>query len=512
ILWHDAMERFRSTSTSDSEEADPRLCRGGFLHGQVQPWLALATGGALVASCLVLTLVATEVWQLLAAVSAWQAGPKLPQVPAVHASCPCDCEHGPNDDHDATTQAEKCRAGDACFFGAGWCARRTGRASPQPALGECIKRRCGGPRAESFDSGCDRAKEPPFGVTWLVKNFPQKVREVFKDGAPGVNRHMNAPGGSMDASGLHGLRLTISDDLIDTLNASLSRLSMVWRVGCWPPSRYLVASGAVTVSSGWVRLNAAGRQVEVHISDGLVYVKDLRVEISCPGGNFTIAGFGDGALRDGTLTAATLEVDPQTRVSGLRCQGGWGLFCWLVARLAPAELMRSWLPTLLVYAISGCTGMVLGPGCQSRNSFALLTYTHKDCCEAAYRDDYTGCLVGGQFNGRLMPSQGLVQGVECEYSKEAMAFQARCEDVPGSYSQKWPGVCWEADMVWRAPETPGFDGQHLRTQIWRSARWLLAWELSLMLALVVLPVVLLVGCLALRRGASEREWQRISKE
>lgn len=38
----------------------------------------------------------------------------------------------------------------------------------------------------------------------------------------------------------------------------------------------------------------------------------------CPGklGNFTIAGFGDGALRDGTLTAATLEVDPQTRVSG----------------------------------------------------------------------------------------------------------------------------------------------------------------------------------------------------
>ena len=137
--------------------------------------LTFALVGALVASCLVLTLVATEVWQLLAAVSAWQAGPKLPQatwllwlwskskvvrllaplqvlpagtgktralifplpsgtcrpyscahltsqpsngvsqVPAVHASCPCDCEHGPNDDHDATTQAEKCRAGQwAC--------------------------------------------------------------------------------------------------------------------------------------------------------------------------------------------------------------------------------------------------------------------------------------------------------------------------------------------------------------------------------------------------------------
>ena len=64
------------------------------------------------------------------------------------------------------------------FLGSGFGLRRlraSGFGLQLEALGECIKRRCGGPRAESFDSGCDRAKEPPFGVTWLVKNFPQKA-------------------------------------------------------------------------------------------------------------------------------------------------------------------------------------------------------------------------------------------------------------------------------------------------------------------------------------------------
>ena len=35
-------------------------------------------------------------------------------------------------------------------------------------------------------------------------------------------------------------------------------LSLVWLIGCWPPARYLVASGMLTVKSGWVQLAAAG--------------------------------------------------------------------------------------------------------------------------------------------------------------------------------------------------------------------------------------------------------------
>ena len=39
------------------------------------------------------------------------------------------------------------------------------------AWGNCKKRRCGGPRADIFNVTCDRSKDPPFAVDWLVKHF-----------------------------------------------------------------------------------------------------------------------------------------------------------------------------------------------------------------------------------------------------------------------------------------------------------------------------------------------------
>ena len=58
--------------------------------------------------------------------------------------------------------------------------------------------------------------------------------------------------------------------------------------------------------------------------------------------------------------------------------------------------------------IQSFTGFGLANGCRlSRNSFVLLPYVHKDCCEESYSTDHTGCLIGGQFNGRhglLVPS------------------------------------------------------------------------------------------------------------
>ena len=100
-----------------------------------------------------------------------------------------------------------------------------------------------------------------------------------------------------------------------------------------------------------------------------VWFNNVRVEISCPKGIFTIDGFGDGALNTGALSTASLELSLETRVSGLplngavflllvavnncpgiRCNGGWGLWCWLVTHLAPASFVRERLPTILARA------------------------------------------------------------------------------------------------------------------------------------------------------------------
>ena len=52
-------------------------------------------------------------------------------------------------------------------------------------LGQCRKDRCGGPRGvESFNITCDRSVDPPFHVSWLVRNFPEKVR---------FTEHVNLP-------------------------------------------------------------------------------------------------------------------------------------------------------------------------------------------------------------------------------------------------------------------------------------------------------------------------------
>ena len=54
-----------------------------------------------------------------------------------------------------------------------------------------------------------------------------------------------------------------------------------------------------------------------------------------------------------------------------------------------------------VYTFLSFSGLPIVPGCDlSRNSFVLLPYEDKDCCEETYLTDHSGCLIGGQFNGR----------------------------------------------------------------------------------------------------------------
>lgn len=131
--------------------------------------------------------------------------------------------------------------------------------------------------------------------------------------------------------------------------------------------------------------------------------------------------------------------------TGIHCTGGWGIWCWLVTQLAPATFVWEQLPMVLAGGLRGViffgektsvlgvkpffhakkcgktycfsvsmvpsatqvgiiqsfTGFGLADGCRlSRNSFVLLPYVHKDCCEESYSTDHTGCLIGGQFNGR----------------------------------------------------------------------------------------------------------------
>eukprot|EP00439_Symbiodinium_sp_Y106_P077949 s977_g16.t2 len=481
------------------------------------------------------------------------------QVTQQSGRCPCSCAQGSNDDVHLRPEFEFCTEGDVCFFGKQWCARSipdfasTAHTS-QPVLGQCRKDRCGGPRGvESFNITCDRSVDPPFHVSWLVRNFPEKVRRMLSFGAPGVNHHMNSPGGAMDRNGLHGVTMTVSDDLIDSLNARLGRLSVVWHIGCWPPARYLVASGMLTIESGWVRLAAAGITLQVDLAHVLVHIRNMRVEIACPEGIFTLDGFGDGAQTSEPLTAASFDVQQQTQVSGIRCRGGWGVFCWMVHRFAQAHAMRDYLPVVLVYTFLSFSGLPIVPGCDlSRNSFVLLPYEDKDCCEETYLTDHSGCLIGGQFNGRpshelsittervsccvndscacelipfrigrhalspperrFVPGQTWAQDVHCKYNKEIMAFQANCTSIPGSYTETSPGICTEAGLPWRASKTPGFDGERLRADISSAVQRLLLGELAIVTALLApfLAAIAVMVAATARQDPQRREWLRMS--
>ena len=137
----------------------------------------------------------------------------------LQSDCPCDCEHGYDDDslagqhrcrtgqhnssfsrlpehhpwpmccrrymlfwkwvvlsHDpfickvtkqcASSMELSCFPTDSVDLNSGY------RSWPQPEVwGTCRKKRCGGPRADIFNVTCDRSKDPPFAVDWLVKHF-----------------------------------------------------------------------------------------------------------------------------------------------------------------------------------------------------------------------------------------------------------------------------------------------------------------------------------------------------
>ncbi|CAE7022946.1 unnamed protein product [Symbiodinium natans] len=473
----------------------------------------LIVGGLLVWSLLVGLWCFWESWQLWRCIAAWERVP--PRSVLQSDRCPCSCAQGSNDDVHMRREFEFCAEGDACFFGKQWCARSVpswASAATNPVLGRCQKDRCGGPRGvESFNISCDRSADPPFHVSWLVRNFPAKVRRMLRFGAGGLNHHLNSPGGAMDRNGLQGVSLTVSEDLIDSLNARLDRLSVVWHIGCWPPARYLVASGQMTIDSGWVRLAAAGITLQVDLANVLVTIKNMRVEIACPQGIFTLDGFGDGAQTSKPLTAASFAVEQQTRTSGVQCRGGWGLFCWVTRRLAQAEIVREALPAVLVYIVLSFSGLDIAPGCDvSRNSFTLLPYEDKDCCEETYLTDHTGCLVGGQFNGRFVPGQTWAEGVDCKYNEDIMAFQANCASIPGSYTEKSPGICTEAGLPWRAARTPGFDGQKLRADISAAVQRLLRGELAIVAAVLAPFVAAVIYAATALQDSQRREWHRIS--
>lgn len=504
-------------ANASSDSSDDDVLRQS--QNQAPPKLHKLATGLMAWSLTVGLWVGLEAWQLWKSISAWEVGAPPPEVTQQSGRCPCSCAQGSNDDVHLRPEFEFCTEGDACFFGKQWCARSipdfaSSAHTSQPVLGQCRKDRCGGPRGvESFNITCDRSVDPPFHVSWLVRNFPEKVRRMLRFGAPGVNHHMNSPGGAMDRNGLHGVTLTVSDDLIDTLNARLSRLSVVWHIGCWPPARYLVASGILTIESGWMRLAAAGITLQVDLAHVLVHIRNMRVEIACPEGIFTLDGFGDGAQTSEPLTEASFDVQQQTQVSGVRCRGGWGVFCWMAHRFAQAHVTWGYLPIVLVYTFLSFSGLPIVPGCDlSRNSFVLLPYEDKDCCEETYLTDHSGCLIGGQFNGRFVPGQTWAQDVRCKYNEEIMAFQANCTSIPGSYTEKSPGICTEAGLPWRASRTPGFDGERLRADISAAAQRLLLGELAIVTALLapfLAAIAELVAATA-RQDPQRREWHRMS--
>jgi len=295
----------------------------------------------------------------------------------------------------------------------------------------------------------------------------------------------------MERSNLADVRVLVDDSLIRGLQVQLSSVSAVWLTGCWPPSRYVVASGVLILPGGRVTAIGAGLHLDLEISQIYLQFKNLRVEVSCPGGIFTVDGFGDGAERSGPLTSASVITEEGGHVTGIRCKGGWNVLCKAVEKYVSAEVVRSQLPEVAVQIINHLRGLQIGPGCNSSvNTFPLLQYSEKDCCEARYQTDHSGCLVGGQFNGRFVPGQTWAEGVECKFNKDTRYFQASCEAVPGSYAEKSPGVCTEVEKKYVPRHDTMSDWNLLHGMLFHSLQHLMFLEPWLVMSTLAVPVLL----------------------
>merc|ERR1712232_1118132 len=87
------------------------------------------------------------------------------------------------------------------------------------------------------------------------------------------------------------------------------------------------------------------------------------------------------------------------------------------------------LPVLIAQALAETEfPLGLGTSCPKllHNTFVPLGFAQQSCCEAAFAEDSTGSLIGGQFNGRPVGhAGGPSSAVQCAESSLG-AWHARC--------------------------------------------------------------------------------------
>uniref|UniRef100_A0A7S1LRZ4 Uncharacterized protein n=1 Tax=Alexandrium catenella TaxID=2925 RepID=A0A7S1LRZ4_ALECA len=283
------------------------------------------------------------------------------------------------------------------------------------------------------------------------------------------------------------MELIFDEVMLKGFDLTFDRASAVWLAGCWPPKRYVVVDGTTRMPSGRLVVRTAGFSFVVSAYDLSLRFKQLRADIACHAGNYAIVSITEG--KEGRkVSPASLLIDGEVNV---HCERSWTLLCLLLGAGYPwlSRKAVSRLPDLIAYLLDTIDELQLGPGCDAswHNTVSLLPYSSRKCCEQSFAEDTWGCLVGGQFNGRVPGVKKAVEGVVCEPGMLSTGTHtAKCETLPGHYCQLSPGVCREGPMPPSIPRVvnPGWEKVHwaLHTLSWADFVFTVAfwWTIALL--------------------------------
>lgn len=364
-------------------------------------------------------------------------------------------------------QAGVCLEGDTCAYGLGWCAKADSVKLQKPR-GYCKRGECNGPAVAAYpNTTCGSPHLKQTNVTDWLKKLPPYWLQNLRD-VPGFNKWM---AGVFDFQAAHDMELVFDEVMLKGFQLNFDKADGVWLVGCWPPKRYVVVDGITTMPSGRLIVRTAGFSFVVSFYDASLRFKQLRADVACHAGYYGIVSITEG--KEGRkVSPASLEMQGEFNV---HCERGWTALCLLLGVgykwLSRKAMAR--FPELIAYLLDTIDELELGPGCDSswHNTVSLLPYSSRKCCEKSFAEDTWGCLVGGQFNGRVPGVKKVVDGVTCEPDRLSPGTHtAKCETLPGHYHQLSPGVCREGPMPTRIPRVvnPGWEKVHwaLQTLSW----------------------------------------------
>lgn len=196
-------------------------------------------------------------------------------------------------------------------------------------------------------------------------------------------------------------------------------------------------------------MHVGGHHLVVSSYDLSLRYERLRAELQCHEGYFALASVTDG-VHGKDVSPSMFKASGEIHIE---CENAWTLLC-LLMRSETSDQFITWalvsrLPGLVAAALSRINGLVLGPGCDgsSHNTVTLLPFDSAECCENSFEEDQWGCMVGGQFNGRVPGVRTEVSSVRCERRQGSLgSYFARCDTLPGYYHEMAPGTCREGPL------------------------------------------------------------------